>query len=220
MADDAWRVRNSLERALTLEGFEVETVADGMAALESVSRTMPTALILDRVMPGIDGLEVCSRLRSAGHNVPVLMLTVRDSVADKVAGLEAGADDYMVKPFSLDELIARLRALVRRSNAPETPELLNYGDITIDMETREVVRRNRVMDLTPTEFNLLVYLMENPRRVLTRHQILEAVWGYPHDTTSNTVEVYVGYLRRKLEEGGEPRVIRTIRGVGYALRAP
>jgi two-component system response regulator MprA len=219
VADDADRVRTALARALDLEGFQVEAVENGWAAIESVRRQTPAALILDRVMPGIDGVEVCRRLRQMGYELPILMLTVKDSVADKVEGLVAGADDYMVKPFALDELIARLQALLRRVAGP-SGDLLTFADLTVDLATREGWRGERKLTLTRTEFSLLAYFMQHPRRVLARPQILEAVWGFPEDTRSNTLEVYVGYLRRKLEEGGEPRLIETIRGVGYSLRAP
>ena len=179
----------------------------------------PDAVVLDVMMPGLDGLETCRRLRAAGEDLPVLMLTAREAVADRVGGLDAGADDYMVKPFALDELLARLRALLRRTLAgPDAAQQLKFSDLVLDLGTREVWRGTRPISLTRTEFHLLELLMRHPRQVLERNQILEEVWGYDFPTTANSLEVYVGYLRRKLETDGEPRLIHTVRGVGYSLR--
>src|SRR5215217_7451902 len=217
VVDDEPAVRESLRRALQLEGYEIELAVDGAEALDSVHANGPDAMVLDVSMPRLDGLETCRRLRSEGNALPVLMLTARDEVADRVAGLDAGADDYVVKPFALEELLARLRALLRRTNG-EPAEALNYADLTLDPATREVTRGDRPVELTKTEFSLLEHLMRNPRLVLTRSQLFEAVWGYDFGPRSNSLEVYVGYLRRKTEEGGESRLIQTIRGVGYSLR--
>ncbi|HKX73836.1 MAG TPA: response regulator transcription factor [Acidimicrobiia bacterium] len=221
VVDDTARVRTSLSRALTLEGFTVDTAADAREAQERVSGYPPAVMILDWVLPGVDGLEFCARLRETGHTFPILMLTVRDQVADRVAGLRVGADDYLAKPFALEELIARIRALLRRTvTAANSSEQITFADLTVDTATRTVRRQGREIELTPTEYRLLLYLLSHPRRVLTKSQILEAVWGFPADTSSNTLEVYIGYLRRKLEEGGEPRLVHTVRGIGYVLRAP
>ena len=221
VVDDTARVRTSLSRALTLEGFTVDTAADAREAQERISGYPPAVMILDWVLPGVDGLEFCARLRETGHTFPILMLTVRDQVADRVAGLRVGADDYLAKPFALEELIARIRALLRRTvTAANSSEQITFADLTVDTATRTVRRQGREIELTPTEYRLLLYLLSHPRRVLTKSQILEAVWGFPADTSSNTLEVYIGYLRRKLEEGGEPRLVHTVRGIGYVLRAP
>jgi two-component system, OmpR family, response regulator MprA len=221
VVDDDQAVRDSLRRSLAFNGYEVELAADGLAALEAIARRRPDAVVLDVMMPRLDGLETCRRLRSAGEDLPVLLLTARDAVPDRVAGLDAGADDYLPKPFALEEMLARLRALLRRTqgalsetaNAP-----LAFADLTLDPSTREVTRAGQPVRLTRTEFNLLELLMRHPRQVLTRAQILEEVWGYDFPTTANSLEVYVGYLRRKTEVDNEVRLIHTVRGVGYSLR--
>lgn len=219
VVDDDEAVRESLRRALQLEGYEVELAADGAEALDrlKLDSTEPDALVLDVSMPRLDGLEVCRRLRRGGSALPVLMLTARDEVADRVAGLDAGADDYVVKPFALEELLARLRALLRRSSgAPD--DVLRFADLELDPATRIVLRDGGPIELTRTEFSLLELFLLNPRQVLTRSVIFERVWGYDFGFGSNSLDVYVGYLRRKTEQGGKPRLIQTVRGVGYALR--
>jgi two-component system response regulator MprA len=217
VVDDEPQLRRAVERALKLEGYEVALAADGDEALEAAIDERPDAIVLDVLMPKRDGLEVCRELRKRQDRTPVLMLTARDGVSDRVDGLDAGADDYVVKPFALEELLARLRALLRRGDGREDGTL-TYEDLTLDPATREVHRGERPVDLTKTEFALLEQLMHHPRQVLTRSQIFESVWGYDFGPTSNSLEVYIGYLRRKTEEGGEPRLIQTVRGVGYALR--
>ncbi|WP_290718345.1 response regulator transcription factor, partial [Gordonia sp. UBA7599] len=212
-------VRESLRRSLTFNGYTVETAGDGLEALEKVVAHRPDLLLLDVMMPRMDGLEVCRRLRSAGDDLPILVLTARDSVSERVAGLDAGADDYLAKPFALEELLARLRALLRRATPEdEDSEALEFEDLRLDPVTRDVTRGERAISLTRTEFALLEMLMANPRRVLSRSRILEEVWGYDFPTSGNALEVYVGYLRRKTEAEGEPRLIHTVRGVGYVLR--
>jgi two-component system response regulator MprA len=219
VVDDERAVRESLRRALELEGYEVELAEDGDVALARLaSNGRPDAVILDVMMPTLDGLEVCRRLRRAGNAVPVLMLTARAEVDSRVAGLDAGADDYLPKPFALEELLARLRALLRRS-AGATGEILRFEDVELDPRTREVRRGGDPVELTRTEFNLLELFMRNPRQVLTRSTIFERVWGYDFGFASNSLDVYIGYLRRKTEAGDRPRLIQTVRGVGYALRA-
>ncbi len=218
VVDDEPQLRRALERALKLEGYEVELAADGDEALAAVAASGPDAIVLDVLMPKRDGLEVCRALRAGDDHTPVLMLTARDAVSDRVDGLDAGADDYVVKPFALPELLARMRALLRRDGLTGNGGPLTYDDLTLDPSTREVHRGERAFELTKTEFALLEHLMRHPRQVLTRSQIFEAVWGYDFGPTSNSLEVYIGYLRRKTEEGGEPRLIQTVRGVGYALR--
>jgi len=217
VADDEPQLRRALERALKLDGYEVDLAADGDEALAAVTARSPDAVVLDVLMPKRDGLEVCRALRAGDDRTPVLMLTARDGVSDRVDGLDAGADDYVVKPFALEELLARLRALLRRSDAGGG-ERLTYADLSLDPPTREVRRGGREIELTKTEFALLEQLIRHPRQVLTRSQIFEAVWGYDFGPRSNSLEVYIGYLRRKTEAGGEPRLIQTVRGVGYALR--
>jgi two-component system, OmpR family, response regulator MprA len=219
VVDDDAAVRESLRRALQLEGYEVELAPDGAEALDRLrlDREEPDALVLDVSMPRLDGLEVCRRLRRGGSALPVLMLTARDEVVDRVAGLDAGADDYVVKPFALEELLARLRALLRRSSGA-TAEVLRFADLELDPATRIVVRGGDRIELTRTEFSLLELFLLNPRQVLTRSVIFERVWGYDFGFGSNSLDVYVGYLRRKTEQGGKPRLIQTVRGVGYALR--
>jgi len=219
VVDDERAVRESLRRALELEGYQVELAADGEDALERLGADPADAAILDVLMPGIDGLEVCRRLRAAGNSVPVLMLTARAEVDSRVAGLDAGADDYLPKPFALAELLARLRALLRRAgNGDDTGDVLRFSDLELDLGTREVRRGERAIDLTRTEFALLELFLRNPRQVLTRSIIFERVWGYDFGPTSNSLDVYIGYLRRKTEDGGAGRLIHTIRGIGYALR--
>ena len=215
VVDDEPAVRESLRRALQLEGYEVELAGDGEEALERLDGI--DAMLLDVSMPRLDGLEACRRLRSRGSSLPVLMLTARDEGADRVAGLDAGADDYVVKPFALEELLARLRALLRRA-APEDGAVLRFADLELDPATREVRRGGDPIELTRTEFSLLELFLRNPRQVLTRSIIFERVWGYDFGFGSNSLDVYIGYLRRKTEQGGKPRLIQTIRGVGYALR--
>lgn len=220
VADDDPSVRESLRRSLAFNGYDVTAVEDGAAALLAIATDPPDALILDINMPVLDGLETCRRLRAAGNDLPVLMLTARDEVRDRVLGLDAGADDYLPKPFALEELLARLRALLRRAPAEEgaSGSALRFGDLTLDIDSREAARGDRRLTLTRTEFSLLELLLHNPKRVLSRATILDEVWGYNFPTTANSLEVYVGYLRRKTEADGEPRLIHTVRGVGYVLR--
>jgi len=218
IVDDERAVRESLRRALELEGYEIELAADGEEALRRLElEPSPDAAILDVLMPGIDGLEVCRRLRLRGNIVPVLMLTARAEVDSRVAGLDAGADDYLPKPFALAELNARLRALLRRAGNGAT-DTLRFADLELDPGTREVRRARDRIELTRTEFSLLELFLRNPRQVLTRSIIFERVWGYDFGPTSNSLDVYIGYLRRKTEIGGKTRLIHTVRGVGYALR--
>jgi two-component system, OmpR family, response regulator MprA len=220
VVDDERAVRDSLRRALELEGYEVELAVDGGDALHRLEANgQPDAVILDVLMPGVDGLEVCRRIRGKGSSVPVLMLTARAEVENRVSGLDAGADDYLPKPFALEELLARLRALLRRT-APGTDGLMRFADLELNPSTREVKRGGANIELTRTEFNLLELFMRNPRQVLTRSVIFERVWGYDFGFASNSLDVYIGYLRRKTEVDGKPRLIQTVRGVGYALREP
>ena len=220
VVDDERAVRDSLRRALELEGYGVELAEDGEQALRRLElEPQPDAVILDILMPGADGLEVCRRLRRSGNEIPVLMLTARAEVDSRVAGLDAGADDYLPKPFALAELLARLRALLRRlGNGDGAADTLRFADLELDPGTREVRRGGDLIDLTRTEFALLELFLRNPRQVLTRSVIFERVWGYDFGPTSNSLDVYIGYLRRKTELGGKPRLIHTVRGVGYALR--
>ena len=218
VVDDERAVRESLRRALELEGYEIELADDGIAALEALEANgEPDAMILDVLMPGLDGLEVARQLRRGGSRLPILMLTARVEVDDRVAGLDAGADDYVTKPFALDELLARVRALLRRTHEDGTDKL-GFADLELDPGTREVTRGGDSIDLTRTEFSLLELFMRNPRQVLTRSVIFERVWGYDFGFGSNSLDVYIGYLRRKTEAGDRPRLIQTVRGVGYALR--
>ena len=220
VVDDERAVRDSLRRALELEGYQVELAVDGGDALHRLEANgQPDAVILDVLMPGVDGLEVCRRIRGKGSSVPVLMLTARAEVESRVSGLDAGADDYLPKPFALEELLARLRALLRRT-APGTDGLMRFADLELNPSTREVKRGGINIELTRTEFNLLELFMRNPRQVLTRSVIFERVWGYDFGFASNSLDVYIGYLRRKTEVDGKPRLIQTVRGVGYALREP
>jgi two-component system response regulator MprA len=218
VVDDDQAVREALRRSLTYNGYAVELAADGAEALAKIAVGHPDAVVLDVMMPRVDGLETCRRLRAAGDEVPVLVLTARDSVADRVAGLDAGADDYLPKPFALEELLARLRALLRRTRRVEGEAALAFADLTLDPGTREVTRAERSIRLTRTEFALLELLLRHPRQVLTRERILEDVWGFDFPTTANSLEVYIGYLRRKTEAEGEIRLVHTVRGVGYVLR--
>ena len=218
VVDDERAVRDSLRRALELEGYEIELAENGREALDRLaSGPEPDALVLDVLMPGMDGLEVCRTLRRNGSRLPVLMLTARTQVEDRVEGLDAGADDYLTKPFALEELLARVRALLRRSGTG-TGEKLRFADLELDPGTREVRRDGEPIELTRTEFSLLELFLLNPRQVLTRSVIFERVWGYDFGFASNSLDVYIGYLRRKTETGDKPRLIQTIRGVGYALR--
>ncbi len=218
VVDDERAVRGSVRRALALEGYTVAEAEGGGQALDELKARTMDAVVLDVLMPDVDGLEVCRRLRAAGDRVPVLMLTARESVADRVAGLDAGADDYLVKPFALEELLARLRALLRRTNEAGDGRELRFDGLTLDLDMREARIGGRSIELTRTEFSLLELFMRNPRQVLTRSVINERVWGYDFGPASNSLGVYVGYLRRKLEEEGRPRLIHTMRGVGYVLR--
>jgi two-component system, OmpR family, response regulator MprA len=220
VVDDEPAVREALERILRLDGFEVALACDGREAVRSQAAAPADAVLLDVLMPGLDGLEVCRRMRDTGDRTPVLMLTARDQVGDRVAGLEAGADDYLSKPFALEELLARVRALLRRSGWSGEDEVLRFDDLELDPQSHEVRRGERLVDLTRTEFLLLELFLHHPRQVLTRGQIFDRVWGYDFGPASNSLEVYVGYLRRKTEAAGEPRLLHTVRGVGYVLRAP
>ncbi|NJQ00052.1 response regulator transcription factor [Streptomyces zingiberis] len=228
VVDDEPAVRDALRRSLVFEGYETETAVDGIDALAKAESHRPGLILLDVLMPRMDGLTTARRLRAAGSTVPILMLTARDTVGDRVTGLDAGADDYLVKPFELDELLARVRALLRRgfsytATAAGTPEedasgVLTFGDLRMNPGTREVTRGGRPVELTRTEFTLLEMFLAHPRQVLTREQILKAVWGFDFEPSSNSLDVYVMYLRRKTEAGGEPRLVHTVRGVGYVLR--
>ena len=220
VVDDEPAVREALERILRLEGFDVEMARDGREAVRSQAAAPADAVLLDVLMPELDGLEVCRRMRDTGDRTPVLMLTARDEVGDRVAGLEAGADDYLPKPFALEELLARLRALLRRSGWMDQRDVLRFDDLELDPHSHEVRRGQRLVELTRTEFLLLELFLHHPRQVLTRSQIFDRVWGYDFGPASNSLEVYVGYLRRKTEAAGEPRLLHTVRGVGYVLRAP
>jgi two-component system response regulator MprA len=218
VVDDEPAVRRALERALRLDSYDVALAADGEEALDALAAKPADAVILDVAMPRLDGLEVCRRLRQSGDRTPVLMLTARDAIDDRVQGLDVGADDYLVKPFALRELQARLRALLRRSGDGADGETLRYEDLELDPIAHEVRRGDRVIDLSKTEFSLLELFLKHPRQVLTRSTIFEHVWGYDFGPTSNALGVYMGYLRRKTEAGGESRLLHTIRGVGYVLR--
>jgi two-component system response regulator MprA len=227
VVDDDAAVRDSLARTLRFEGYQIDTAEDGLRALDAVRAGEPDAMILDVSMPNLDGLQACRRLRAEGTLLPVLMLTARDSVGDRVAGLDAGADDYLVKPFALQELLARLRALLRRSllAAPAGTEprpardgWLTFAGLRLDPQTREVFRGERTLRLTRTEFSILEVFLRHPRQVLTRALLFEHVWGYDFGESSNSIHVYLGYLRRKLEADGEPRLLHTVRGVGFVLR--
>jgi len=223
VVDDDRSVRESLRRSLEFNGYGVTLASDGAEALASIAGHAPDALVIDVMMPRLDGIETTKALRTAGNDLPILVLTARDSVGDRVEGLDAGADDYLTKPFALEELLARLRALLRRVTAPGDgngldAEVLSFSDLSLNPATREVRRGSRSIELTRTEFTLLEMFLRRPRRVLDRSFILEDVWGYDFPTTANSLEVYVGYLRRKTEADGEPRLIHTVRGVGYVLK--
>jgi two-component system response regulator MprA len=220
IVDDDSAIRSALGRALRMENYDVELFEDGATALKSIQLRAPDAVVLDLQRPDIDGLEVCRRIRRSGDTTPILMLTARNAVNDRVEGLDVGADDYLVKPFDLAELLARLRALLRRHNVSDVDgTVLRFDDLTLNPQTREVHRGGRLIELTKIEFDLLELFLHHPRQVLTRDQILDLVWGYNFDSGTNSLAVYIGYLRRKLEEDNKPRLIQTVRGVGYALRA-
>ncbi|MBZ4017920.1 response regulator transcription factor [Streptomyces purpurogeneiscleroticus] len=226
IVDDEPAVREALRRSLAFEGYATEEAVDGLDAVEKVAAYRPELIVLDVLMPRMDGLTAARRLRASGLTVPILMLTARDTVGDRVTGLDAGADDYLVKPFELDELLARIRALLRRSSyaaaagaAPDEGDTLTFADLRMNLATREVTRGDRPVELTRTEFTLLEMFLAHPRQVLTREQILKAVWGFDFEPSSNSLDVYVMYLRRKTEAGGEPRLVHTVRGVGYVLRS-
>ncbi|HEY7849640.1 MAG TPA: response regulator transcription factor [Ktedonobacterales bacterium] len=217
VVDDDPRITELLRRVLAYEGYSVSVAASGDEALQKALERPPSLIVLDLMLPRVDGLEVARRLRAAGDNVPILMLTARDAVSDRVKGLEAGADDYLVKPFAPDELVARVKALLRRS-MPERAEILHYADVELDTSTRIAHRGAREIELSPTEYELLQFFLRRPRQVLTRDIIMERVWGIDFEGSSNVMEVYVGYLRSKLEAEGESRLIHTIRGVGYVFK--
>jgi two-component system response regulator MprA len=218
VVEDDPQVRAMLTRALRYEGFEVAAACDGAEALAALRASPPDLLLLDLLLPDADGVDLCGRLRDAGDPVPILMLTARDTVTDRVAGFEAGADDYLVKPFSTAELVARVRALLRRARDRPPATMRRVGDLALDPSTHEVRRGARVVSLTRREFDLLALLLDNPGTVLARERLLTEAWGFQSPVETNAIDVYVGYLRRKLEEGGEPRLIHTVRGVGYVLR--
>lgn len=223
VVDDDRAVRESLRRSLEFNGYDVALAGDGAAALAGIASGPPDAVVMDVMMPRLDGIETTKALRAAGNDLPILVLTARDSVGDRVDGLDAGADDYLTKPFALEELLARLRALLRRHQVDRadddlTAEELRFSDLVLNPATREVTRGGRAIELTRTEFALLEMFLRRPRRVLDRSFILEEVWGYDFPTTANSLEVYVGYLRRKTEAEGESRLIHTVRGVGYVLK--
>lgn len=226
IVDDEPAVREALQRSLAFEGYGTQVAVDGYDALAMAEAYAPDLIVLDIQMPRMDGLTAARRIRATGSTTPILMLTARDTVGDRVTGLDAGADDYLVKPFELDELFARIRALLRRSSyaasaaGAEAPDddVLSFADLRMDLATREVTRGERRVELTRTEFTLLEMFLVHPRQVLTREQILKAVWGFDFEPSSNSLDVYVMYLRRKTEAGGEPRLVHTVRGVGYALR--
>ena len=218
IAEDDPSVRKAVERVLELENYSVTSVGDGAAALEALTRHTPDLAVLDVMMPFADGLSVCREARHRGISIPILLLTARHEVGDRVAGLDAGADDYLVKPFAVDELLARCRALLRRGTAAATASTLRVGDLVLNPNTREVKRGDRVLSLTKTEFDLLEMLMQKPGIVFTREQIYEEIWGYEFETSSKSLDVYIGYLRRKTEENNESRVVFTVRGVGYTVK--
>jgi len=223
VVDDDRKITAFLRRSLALEGYDVVVANSGTEALRIIAGAPPDLLVLDVMMPDVDGLEVCRRIRAAGETFPILMLTARDAVTDRVKGLDQGADDYLVKPFALEELLARLRALARRGGPGQSDgnggqQVLQFADLVLDTATREAIRGSRRISLTAKEYELLHLFMSHPRQVLTRDTLMEKVWGYDYSGESNVLEVYVGYLRSKLEAGGEPRLIQTVRGVGYVLK--
>jgi two-component system response regulator MprA len=217
IVEDEEQIASFLRRGLSYEGYEVETAADGTTALAKARDARPDLVVLDLMLPGMDGLEVCRRLRTAHSSLPILILTARDSVSDRVQGLDAGSDDYMVKPFALAELLARVRALLRRAG-PGEPEVLKFADLNLDTGTRQVHRGDARIELTSKEFDLLELFLRHPRQVLTRETIYDRVWGYDFGGESNIIEVYIRYLRQKLESDGKSRLLFTVRGVGYVLR--
>jgi DNA-binding response OmpR family regulator len=217
LVEDEVKLARFIELELSSEGYQVSVAHDGMTGLTLARESSPELIVLDWMLPGLSGLEICRRLRSTGNKVPVILLTARDEVSDRVAGLDAGADDYVVKPFSIEELLARIRAHLRRCSETKD-EILQFEDLSLNCLTHEVYRNKRAIELTAKEFDLLEYLLSNPRQVFTKDQILENVWGYDFMGDSNIIEVYIRYLRLKLEEKGEKRLIQTVRGVGYALR--
>ena len=219
IAEDDRAVRQSLERVLDFEGYEIVVAEDGPETLEAVKRHEPDLVLLDVMMPHMDGLDVCRRMRSKGIATPVLMLTAKQEISDRVSGLDAGADDYLAKPYALDELLARIRALLRRGQPTGDADELSYGDLSLNMATRIVQRAGERIDLTKTEFDLLELFMMNPEIVLERDTIYDRIWGFDFETSSNSLDVYIGYLRRKTESNGAPRIVHTVRGVGYSLRS-
>lgn len=218
IAEDDPSVRNAVERVLQLEGYQVKTANDGNAALDLIVSSKPHAVVMDVMMPFADGLTVTRELRHRGNRTPVLLLTARHEVGDRVAGLDAGADDYLVKPFAVDELLARVRALLRRYESPTAAAVLSIGDLTMDVNKREVKRNNNALELTKTEFDLLHILLEQQDIVLSREYLYEHIWGYNFETNSKSLDVYIGYLRRKLDDSGDEKLLHTVRGVGYVMR--
>jgi two-component system response regulator MprA len=219
IVDDDTRLTSALRRTLYYEGYEVSIAENGERALALIRIRIPDLVILDVMLPGIDGLEVCRRIRAADDGIAILMLTARDAVADRVIGLEIGADDYLVKPFALEELLARIKALLRRRTTPDIPrEILSFEDLELDTATRQARRGQRIIELSTTEYELLALFLRNPRIVLTRSLLMERIWGNDFEGGENVLEVYIGHLRNKLEQGGEKRLIQTIRGAGYVLR--
>lgn len=220
VAEDDPSVRNAVERVLELEGYHVKTANDGNAALDLIESLKPHAVVMDVMMPFADGLTVTRELRHRGNRTPVLLLTARHEVGDRVAGLDAGADDYLVKPFAVDELLARVRALLRRYESPTATAVMTMGDLSMDVNKREVKRGGKTLELTKTEFDLLHILLEQQGIVLSREYLYEHIWGYNFETNSKSLDVYIGYLRRKLDDSGEERILHTVRGVGYVMRRP
>jgi two-component system response regulator MprA len=218
VAEDDPSVRNAVERVLELDGYQVQTANDGNAALDLITSAKPHAVVMDVMMPFADGLIVTRELRQRGNRTPILLLTARHEVGDRVAGLDAGADDYLVKPFAVDELLARVRALLRRYKSATSPTVISLGDLTMDTSRREAKRGNKVLDLTKTEFDLLHILLEQQDIVLSREYLYEHIWGYNFETNSKSLDVYIGYLRRKLDDSGEEKLLHTVRGVGYVMR--
>ena len=218
VAEDDPSVRNAVERVLELEGYQVKTANDGNAALDLIVSSIPHAVVMDVMMPFADGLTVTRELRHRGNRTPVLLLTARHEVGDRVAGLDAGADDYLVKPFAVDELLARVRALLRRYESPTSAAVMSIGDLSMDVNKREVKRGGKVLDLTKTEFDLLHILLEQQDIVLSREYLYEHIWGFNFETNSKSLDVYIGYLRRKLDDSGEEKLLHTVRGVGYVMR--